>query len=143
VFFSYKCAANKASASCETLSPLQELELLQKQLGTIEEDIVVVQEKLKPHEHLLESVNSSSSSSASSSSSSVSQEQQSVVPTISPSPEEQQEHPSLSSDASPGSLPLEGVVASRKARVHSNFEELLQDYFTTKMPAMEGEGTKL
>jgi len=108
----------------------KELELLQKQLGTIEEDIDVVKEKLKPHGDLLESVNSSSSS--------VSQEQQSVVPTISPSPEEQQEHPSSSSDASPGSLPLEGVVASRKARVHSNFEELLQDYFTTKMPAMEG-----
>ena len=124
--------------------------MIQRQLSTIEEDLDIVKKELIPHADLMESLNSSSSSPSLSSSSSpsssslpsstctVSQEQQANVRTTFPSPVEQQE----SSSASQGSLHLQGVLANRKLRVYSNFEELLNGYVSSKVPVVEGKGAR-
>lgn len=132
---------------------------MQKQLATIDKDITIIEKKLLPLENAQKNAlpfadppsSPSSSSSLSSSSTSVAQEQQAIVPTVSPPPEDQPSTSGTSKTASTSDSPTsktaesskkprgEEKLASRKVRVHSNFEELLDDYFTTKIPAHEGE----
>lgn len=136
---------------------------MQKQLATIDKDITIIEKKLLPLENAEKNAlpfadppsSPSSSPSLSSSSTSVAQEQQAIVPTVSPPPEDQ---PSTSATTKTASTQAdspsvttsktsetskkprgEEKLASRKVRVHSNFEELLDDYFTTKIPAHTGE----
>ena len=138
---------------------------MQKQLATIDKDITIVENKLLPLENTQKKAlpfadppSSPSSSSSLSSSSTTAQEQQAIVPTVSPPPEEQPSTSATTTTASsqPGtSADSPSVIcktveatkgprgeerlASRKVRVHSNFEELLEDYFTAKIPAHQGE----
>ena len=139
---------------------------MQKQLATIDNDITIVESKLLPLENAQKKAlpfadppsSPSSFSSLSSSSTSIAQEQQIIVPTVSPLPEEQPSTSATTTAAS--SQPGAGAdsptvtcktvetskgargeerLASKKVRVHSNFEELLENYFTAKIPAHKGE----
>ena len=133
---------------------------MQKQLATIDKDITIIEKKLLPLENAEKNAlpfadppsSPSSSPSLSSSSTSVAQEQQAIVPTVSPPPEDQpstsgtsktassqSDSPSATASRTAETSRGEEKLASRKVRVHSNFEELLDDYFTTKIPAHTGE----
>ena len=144
----------------------KQLATIDKDITIVENQLIPLENAQKAARPLTDPPSSPSSSSSLSSSSTSAQEQQAIVPTVSPPPEEQ---PSTSATTTTASSQAgttttassqagtsadspsvktvetskgprgEERLASRKVRVHSNFEELLEDYFTAKIPAHKGE----
>ena len=124
---------------------------MQKQLATIDKDITIIEKELEDTQDTLPLADPPSSPSLSSSTI-IAQEQQVIVPTVSPPPEDQPstsgtskaassqaDSPSATASRTAETSRGEEKLASKKVRVHSNFDELLDDYFTAKIPAHKGE----
>ena len=98
---------------------------MQKQLATIDKDFTIIEKKLLPLENA----------------------QMNALPFAEDQPSTSGTSKTASTSDSPTSKTAESSkkprgeekLASRKVHVHSNFEELLDDYFTTKIPAHKGE----